>query len=295
MNINQEQLLIFKTVIETGSFSAAARKLGKVPSAVSMSIANLEIDLNVQLFQRIGREPIPTEEANHLYKKTENLLIEMNQWKQYAFALGTGLEPALNIVIASELIHTPWIKYINALEQQFPTLEINIFSAPQEDAMGMLMQNEVQFALLFERELLDHREAFIELFSETIVPVSAVQHLLSQQPQITLHELSTHRQIVVTSRDKAIKPELVFSKDYWRTDHYHLALTLIEQKLGWGFLPQVFLDSLKDKEGKNLTVLNITDFTYDLRYFIDLVWNKENSMGIAGQYLINYAREQRNK
>ena len=35
MNINQEQLIIFKTVIETGSFSAAARKLGKVPSAVN--------------------------------------------------------------------------------------------------------------------------------------------------------------------------------------------------------------------------------------------------------------------
>ena len=43
MNVNQDQLNIFKTVIETGSFSAAARKLGKVPSAVSMSIANLEI------------------------------------------------------------------------------------------------------------------------------------------------------------------------------------------------------------------------------------------------------------
>lgn len=46
MNINQEQLIIFKTVIESGSFSAAARQLGKVPSAVSMSIANLEVDLN---------------------------------------------------------------------------------------------------------------------------------------------------------------------------------------------------------------------------------------------------------
>ncbi|MGM7378672.1 LysR family transcriptional regulator, partial [Acinetobacter baumannii] len=50
MNINQEQLLMFQAVMETGSFSAAARKLGKVPSAVSMSIANLEIDLNLTLF-----------------------------------------------------------------------------------------------------------------------------------------------------------------------------------------------------------------------------------------------------
>ncbi|MCF8999110.1 LysR family transcriptional regulator [Acinetobacter nectaris] len=295
MNINQEQLLIFKTVMETGSFSAAARKLGKVPSAVSMSISNLEIDLNIQLFKRNGREPIPTQEAKYLYKKTENLLIEINQWKQYALALGTGLESSFNIVIASELIHTQWIKYIQILEQQFPILEINIFSAPQEDAMKMLMQNEVQFALLFEREMLDHREAFVELFSESITPVSSLDHPLCTLQQITLEQLSQHRQIVVTSRDKTIKPELVFSKDYWRTDHYHLALTLIEQKLGWGFLPQAFLESLIQKEAKHLKVLNTIDFTPNLRYFIDLVWNKETSKGLAGQYLINYARQQRNK
>lgn len=60
MNINQEQLIIFQSVMETGSFSAAARKLGKVPSAVSMSIANMEIDLNLNLFERKGREPVPT-------------------------------------------------------------------------------------------------------------------------------------------------------------------------------------------------------------------------------------------
>ncbi|PQL68092.1 LysR family transcriptional regulator, partial [Acinetobacter baumannii] len=87
MNINQEQLLMFQAVMETGSFSAAARKLGKVPSAVSMSIANLEIDLNLTLFERKGREPTPTAEARVLYEKTAQLLIEMNQWKQHAHAL----------------------------------------------------------------------------------------------------------------------------------------------------------------------------------------------------------------
>ena len=60
MNLNQDQLMLFKTVMECGSFSAAARQLGKVPSAVSMAIANLEIDLNLTLFERVRREPIPT-------------------------------------------------------------------------------------------------------------------------------------------------------------------------------------------------------------------------------------------
>lgn len=134
MNLNQEQLLIFKMVMELGSFSAAARHLGKVPSAVSMSIANLEIDLNLQLFQRIGREPIPTQHAHLLYEKTQQLLVEMNAWKQHAQALSQGLETRLNIVVVSELMHTDWTHYIAVLAAQFPALEINIFSAPQEDA-----------------------------------------------------------------------------------------------------------------------------------------------------------------
>ena len=126
MNINQDQLIIFITVMETGSFSAAARQLGKVPSAISMSIANLEIDVDLKLFARVGREPLPTPQAQSLYEKSTQLLVEMNQWKQHAFALSSGLESHLNIVVVSELLHTRWTDYIVLLEQQFPELQINI-------------------------------------------------------------------------------------------------------------------------------------------------------------------------
>ena len=156
MNINQEQLTIFKTVMETGSFSAAARKLGKVPSAVSMSIANLEIDLNLKLFKRAGREPAPTAQARTLFEKTEQLLIEMNQWKQHAAALSTGLESALNIAVVSELLHTHWTDYISLLEHQFPELQINIFSAPQEDAQKMLIHHPAGQIITRLHILLNH-------------------------------------------------------------------------------------------------------------------------------------------
>lgn len=45
MPFNSENLTIFLTVLEKGSFSAAARALHRVPSAVSMAIANLEAEL----------------------------------------------------------------------------------------------------------------------------------------------------------------------------------------------------------------------------------------------------------
>ncbi|UTO18373.1 LysR family transcriptional regulator [Acinetobacter sp. Z1] len=292
MNINQEQLLMFQTVIETGSFSAAARKLGKVPSAVSMSIANLEIDLNLNLFQRIGREPTPTAEAMVLYEKTQQLLIEMNQWKQHAHALSNGLESTLNIVIVSELLHTNWTDYITLLEQHFPSLAINIVSAPQEDALQMLLDQTAQLALMFEREQLDSREQFVELKREALVPVLAKHHPLAQLENVSFEQMVQTRQIVVASRDNSIKPELLFSKDYWRTDNHHSACMMIVRNLGWGVLPlEMFNENPELK--KKLKILELYDFTPKFEYFVDLVWSRESELGAAARFLIDHIRAQR--
>lgn len=292
MNINQEQLLIFKTVMQTGSFSAAARKLGKVPSAISMSIANLEIDLDLKLFNRAGREPVPTAQAITLFEKTEQLLIEMNQWKQHALALSSGLESALNIVVVSELLHTHWTDYIAALEKQFPELQINIFTAPQEDAQKMLVNGTAQFALMFEREQLESNEQFIELKRQALVPVASKDYLLAQYEKISFEQILQSRQIVVASRDRSIKPELLYSKNYWRTDNHHSACAMILQNLGWGVLPEAMLNEnplLKQQ----LKILNFADFTPKFEYFVDLVWNRESQQGAAARFLINHIRNLR--
>lgn len=294
MNINQEQLIIFKTVIETGSFSAAARTLGKVPSAVSMSIANLEIDLNLSLFSRAGREPIPTSQAITLYEKTEQLLIEMNQWKQHAFALSEGLESALNIVVVSEILHIQWTDYISLLEKEFPDLQINIFSAPQEDALNMLLNQTAQLAMMFEREQLESREQFVELKREVLVPVAALHTELATFKQVRYEQILQNRQIVVASRDRSLKPELLFSKKYWRTDNNLSACAMIIEGLGWGILP---LDMLNQNPHihQQLKILDFLDFSPKFEYFIDLVWSRESELGAAARFLIDHIRNSRKK
>lgn len=292
MNINQDQLNIFKTVIETGSFSAAARKLNKVPSAISMSIANLEIDLNLTLFSRQGREPVPTPEALTLYEKTTQLLIEMNQWKQQAHALSSGLESSLNIVVVSELLNTNWTDYVSLVANKFPSLQINIMSAPQEDALTMLLDQRAQLAWMFEREHLDYREQFVEIKKESIIPVASCTHPLAQTKNIRFEDLLQQRQIVVASRDNMIKPELLFSKNYWRTDNHHSACMMILRDLGWGLLPlEMFRENPKLEQ--QLKHLEILDFTENFEYYIDLVWSRENELGIAARYLIDHIRANR--
>ncbi|MFH4268535.1 LysR family transcriptional regulator, partial [Acinetobacter baumannii] len=60
MNFNSENIELFLSVLDTGSFSAAARKLNRVPSAVSMAVANIEAELGYLLFERTHRKVIPT-------------------------------------------------------------------------------------------------------------------------------------------------------------------------------------------------------------------------------------------
>lgn len=58
MQWNLEQIRLFVSVAERQSFSAAARELKRVQSAVSNGIALLEADLGVTLFERSsGRQP----------------------------------------------------------------------------------------------------------------------------------------------------------------------------------------------------------------------------------------------
>ena len=98
-----DQIPLFLAVLDAGSFSAAARKLGRVPSAVSMAIAQLEAELDLQLFDRRGREPVPTAAARALEPQARLLAEQLQQLNWQAQALHEGLEERLTLAIAPEL------------------------------------------------------------------------------------------------------------------------------------------------------------------------------------------------
>jgi DNA-binding transcriptional LysR family regulator len=73
--LNLDHLRAFVWAVECGSFSAAARKLGKAQSAVSTAIANLEIDSDVELFDRSKRSPVLTTEGEALLPFARSVLL----------------------------------------------------------------------------------------------------------------------------------------------------------------------------------------------------------------------------
>ena len=141
-----EQVPLFLTVLDSGSFSAAARRLGRVPSAVSMAMGQLEVELGLQLFDRTGREPRPTAAALALEPQARLLAQQLQLLNQQAQALHEGLEQRLTLAIAPELLTTDWTQALRPVVEQYPSLVVEVLAAPQDDALNMLHTGRAQLA-----------------------------------------------------------------------------------------------------------------------------------------------------
>lgn len=286
-----EQVPLFLAVLDTGSFSAAARKLGRVPSAVSMAIAHLEAELGLQLFDRSGREPLPTTAARALEPQARLLAQQLQLLNQQALGLHQGLEKRLTIAIAPELLASNWADDVRAMVAQFPLLVIEVLAAPQTDALELLHSGRAQLALVFERPQIDGREDFIERGQETLVAVMSPQHPLWQaraargDAYIDMALLAAARQILVASRDlEQTDNRFVFSHHLWRTDSHGAARALISAGLCWGWLPHSFVEPYV--HSGELVAVPFHNLSNGSQLFVDWVWSKERPLGAAAHWFV---------
>ncbi|RZL90060.1 MAG: LysR family transcriptional regulator [Variovorax sp.] len=287
MSFSSDNVQVFLAVIDHGSFSAAARALGRVPSAVSMAIAHLEAELDLQLFDRSGREPQPTAAARSLEPQARLLAAQLQQLQVQALALTQGLENRLTLAIAPELLAAPWSAHLATLAQEHPLLEVELLAAPQADALAMLHSGRAQLALVFERPSLDGREGFQEVGSDTLVAVMAPDHpvLAAAGGRLREDHLRSTRQIVVAGRDLATSdPRFVYGRHVWRTDNALAALSLITAGLGWGWLPRNF--TKPHVAAGALVEIPFENLSNGLDLWVDVVWSRERPLGLGAQRFV---------
>jgi DNA-binding transcriptional LysR family regulator len=91
------EMELFVRVVETGSFSAAARDLKLGQPAISKTIAALEERLGVRLLVRSTRQLAPTEAGAAFYERALRAITEANEADAAALGAGAGLEGRLRI------------------------------------------------------------------------------------------------------------------------------------------------------------------------------------------------------
>src|SRR5207245_917994 len=97
--VSLDQLRTFIAAADEGSFSAGGRRLRRAQSVVSQTLANLETQLGVKLFDRSSRSPVLTKQGVALLAEARAVVGGMDVFKARAKGLSQGLEPELSVVV----------------------------------------------------------------------------------------------------------------------------------------------------------------------------------------------------
>ncbi|WP_157220383.1 LysR family transcriptional regulator [Flavisphingomonas formosensis] len=121
-----QAMLTLVRVVETGSFSAAARQLNVGQPAVSKTIAQLEGRLQVSLLIRSTHGLTPTEAGQRFYERAKAALQEADEAELAARGAGAGLSGCLRVSAATTFARLHIIPLLPRFLEQHPELEIDV-------------------------------------------------------------------------------------------------------------------------------------------------------------------------
>ncbi|TKF19739.1 LysR family transcriptional regulator [Vibrio genomosp. F6] len=233
-----EQLEAFQATIDTGSFSAAARKLGKAQSAVSQHVINLEIDCGCELFDRSGRYPILTEEGKKLAPYASATLIQHKRLIGKIDTLTDHYSSTLVIAVDEGIPLQKITTILKDLHHEYPQLSVELLSATSIDIIEMVQSGQATTGIIFSELSMPSCIDFESVGSIAFDVYVSNTHPLAQEVAPHIDMLRLHRQLLISSRDsKQSSFHQAHSPDIWYTGNYYMLFEMAKSGLGWCLLP----------------------------------------------------------
>ena len=231
MAITLDQLNAFVKAAELGSFSAAAKALGKAQPAISMAIANLEQSLNAELFDRSSRLPTLTVQGEALINDAKALLAQAQALQTKV--IQSGSNQPFTLVVDPIMPLAPLASLARKFQQQFPGTQLNILThgaADTEQSGTILWVIDSQDSAFITDE--DNSQVY-PLGSWSLDTVVAPTHLLSEvRGEPDSQQFKQHTQLILHPDDaEAEQPAQ-------QVEDYALLLRMVAMGLGWARLPR---------------------------------------------------------
>ncbi len=175
-----EQLKIFVTVCECGSFSAAARKLKRAQSGVSQSVANLEIAINQELFTREKNVPCLTDNGRALLPIAKSILSQQQHFDQKVESLENSIENELIIAIDECLVTQSILNVLSTMAEQFPITHFEVITTSTYDVEELVRNNKAHVGIIFADGELREDMDFFTLGQTRFLSVASSDHPLAE-------------------------------------------------------------------------------------------------------------------
>ncbi|TKB56511.1 LysR family transcriptional regulator [Ferrimonas aestuarii] len=291
MTITLEQMKIIQAAAESGSFSAAARKLGKAQSTISSVISNIEQEVGIRLFDRGTKYPVLTDVGKDLLEHINALVAQSNNLEGKLNALAVDIESELSVIVDAAIPDRTLLNSIADFYQYFPFVNLHLATPSEYNPIEAVLSGECHMALILTRPDYPMGVEFCRLGTLKMVEVVEKDHPLVAMQPVSFSDLSNFRQLIFAPHGRnLLTSEYLKSCQRFYTDSYEFLLKMTLAAQGWTAVPE---DIVKPylRSGK-LVELVLKSYPHTLwEVGVDLIWNRETSRGPAAEWLIKRISE----
>ena len=283
-------LNIFIEVAELGSFTKAGDKLGYSQPTVSFQIKQLEKELGVSLFDRIGHTVSLTDAgrdalryAQHICHLSQEMVLDTSGHREPAGVLRLGMPDSLcEPLIAG---------HFRAFRNHYPKISLQIFTGDTEHLLSFLDHNEADLILTMDDHLYNPNYVIVDEEPIDVHFVVSPENPLVQKDSVTIEELLQHPFLLTEKGmsyrrllDERLARSSMEIQPVLETGRADLICSLAEENAGVAFLPDyVTADSVL--KGK-LVRLHVQDFRVVV--WKQLLYRREKWVSLPMQAMIDH-------
>ena len=291
--VSLDQLRAFVASVDEGSFSAGARKLRRAQSAVSELVSNLETQIGVALFDRLGRYPKLTPAGALLLIDARSVLANVDLLKARAKGIAGGLEPELSAVVDVLFPIEAIAESAREFRDRFSRTTLRLYVEALGGAFKPVLDGRCSFGVVGSLPLMPASMTAERLQGVVMVMVASREHPLAAiSGMIAKSELAKHVQLVLTDSSElsAGREFGVFSPLTWRLGDLFAKHAFLLRGLGWGGMPMHAVK--QDLHAGRLVRLSIEDIPAEgLILPMSAVYLTATPPGPAGRWLIERLRQ----
>jgi len=241
--LTPEALTMMDAIAQSGSFAAAARQLGKVPSALTYSVRQLEDALDVLLFDRRSRQATLTAAGQELLDEGRRLLEQIDAVANRVKRVATGWETQFTVAFDDAVSRTTILELCEAFYEPSPPTRLRIRSEVLSGTWEALVTGHADLAIGVgtDREL-PSGLAMKDLGRLDFVFAVAPHHALAGHADpIGDAELLRHRAVAVADSALRLAPmtvNLLPGQDVFTVGSMQAKIDALLRGLGCGFVPE---------------------------------------------------------
>ena len=271
------EITTFLQVAKFKSFSRAAEQLGYTQAAVTIQIKNLEKELGVHLFDRIGKQTLLTHQGRIFYEYASNIARDISQAKD-ALSNPEKLTGTLCIGTIESVCASVFPSLLREYHRHYPKVNIKIITDSPETLLHMMDKNTLDLVYFLDKPVYNTHWVKVLEKPEDVFFVAFSEHPLVQSENLSLDEVIT-QPFISTEKDASYRLLLEESlaekglelHPFLETGNTEFIINQLRHNLGVSFLPGFIVQ--KYLNSGSLTTLDVTDF--QLQVWRQIVYHKD--------------------